>query len=184
MDPSQPACDPGPLPSEMDEVIKEFLVECNEGLDRFDRDLVALEKDRTSRELLDSIFRAIHTIKGTGGVLGYEKLVSISHIGESVLSRMRDGLLLLSPAITTALLAMADALRDILRDIAASGGEGDGDHSAVLRQLSAVLDQTQPPALPQPPPPSAAASPGAGHRIAAAGRNPGELGGLQAVRMS
>ncbi len=69
MDPSQPACDPGPLPSEMDEVIKEFLVECNEGLDRFDRDLVALEKDRTSRELLDSIFRAIHTIKGTGGVL-------------------------------------------------------------------------------------------------------------------
>ena len=97
--------------SEMDEVIKEFLVECNEGLDRFDRDLVALEKDRTSRELLDSIFRAIHTIKGTGGVLGYEKLVSISHIGESVLSRMRDGLLLLSPAIATALLAMADSLR-------------------------------------------------------------------------
>ena len=47
MDPSQPACDPGLLSSEMDEVIKEFLVECNEGLDRFDRDLVALEKDRT-----------------------------------------------------------------------------------------------------------------------------------------
>jgi two-component system chemotaxis sensor kinase CheA len=158
MDPSQPPCDPGQLPSEMDEVIKEFLVECNEGLDRFDRDLVALEKDRTSRELLDSIFRAIHTIKGTGGVLGYEKLVSISHIGESVLSRMRDGLLVLSPAITTALLAMADALRDILRDIAASGGEGTGDHSTVLRQLSAVLDQTQPPALPQPSPPPAAVS--------------------------
>ena len=145
MDPSQPACDPGLLSSEMDEVIKEFLVECNEGLDRFDRDLVALEKDRTSRELLDSIFRAIHTIKGTGGVLGYEKLVSISHIGESVLSRMRDGLLLLSPAITTALLTMADALRSILQDIAAGGTEGTGDFSAVLRQLSTVLEQAQPP---------------------------------------
>ena len=71
----------------MGEVIKEFLVESNEGLDRFDRDLIALEKDRTSRELLDSIFRAIHTIKGTGGVLGFEKLVSVSHLGESVLSR-------------------------------------------------------------------------------------------------
>jgi len=145
MDPSQAACDPGQLSSEMDEIIKEFLVECNEGLDRFDRDLVALEKDRTSRELLDSIFRAIHTIKGTGGVLGYEKLVSISHIGESVLSRMRDGLLLLSPAITTALLAMADALRSILQYIAASGTEGDGDYSAVLQQLSLVLEQAQPP---------------------------------------
>jgi HPt (histidine-containing phosphotransfer) domain-containing protein len=83
MDPSEPDCDRGQLSSEMDKVIKEFLVECNEGLDRFDRDLVALEKDRSSRELLDSIFRAIHTIKGTGGVLGYEKLVSISHIGET-----------------------------------------------------------------------------------------------------
>ncbi|MFZ0314098.1 MAG: Hpt domain-containing protein, partial [Candidatus Korobacteraceae bacterium] len=140
MDLSQPADGPGQVLSEMDEVIKEFLVECNEGLDRFDRDLVALEKDRSSRELLDSIFRAIHTIKGTGGVLGYEKLVSISHIGESVLSRMRDGLLLLSPAITTALLAMADGLRAILQDIACGGTEGQGDYSAVIQQLSVVLE--------------------------------------------
>ncbi len=174
MDPSQPACGPGQLPNEMDEVIKEFLVECNEGLDRFDRDLVALEKDRSSRDLLDSIFRAIHTIKGTGGVLGYEKLVSISHIGESVLSRMRDGLLLLSPAITTALLAMADALRAILQDIASAGTEGDGDYSGVLQQLSAVLEQAQPPAPPKPPPivsvpqPESAAPPLLGEILVAA----------------
>ena len=174
MDPSQPACGPGQLPSEMDEVIKEFLVECNEGLDRFDRDLVALEKDRSSRDLLDSIFRAIHTIKGTGGVLGYEKLVSISHIGESVLSRMRDGLLLLSPTITTALLAMADALRAILQDIASAGTEGDGDYSIVLQQLSAVLEQAQPPAPPKPPPivsvpqPESAAPPLLGEILVAA----------------
>ena len=89
MEPSQPAIALNDLGSEMAEVIKEFLVESNEGLDRFDRDLIALEKDRNSHELLDSIFRAIHTIKGTGGVLGYEKLVSISHLGETVLSRMR-----------------------------------------------------------------------------------------------
>ena len=131
MDPSQPACDPGQLSSEMDEVIKEFLVECNEGLDRFDRDLVALEKDRTERELLDSIFRAIHTIKGTGGVLGYEKLVSISHIGESVLSRMRDGLLLLrrssqdqaaDPAVSQVDLAVVGKLGDQARVIPGRGG--------------------------------------------------------------
>jgi two-component system chemotaxis sensor kinase CheA len=118
MDLSQPANQlPKPMDG-MDEVIKEFLVESNEGLDRFDGDLIALEKDRTSRELLDSIFRAVHTIKGTGGVLGYEKLVSISHVGESVLSRMRDGTLLLSPEIATVLLAMADSLRRILEQIA------------------------------------------------------------------
>ncbi len=128
----------------MDEVIKEFLVESNEGLDRFDRDLLALEKDRTSRELLDSVFRAIHTIKGTGGVLGYEKLVAISHAGESVLSRMRDGSLLLAPEIATALLSMADTLRRIVEEIAASGTEGDTDCTDVLEKLNAVLNGPKP----------------------------------------
>ena len=128
----------------MAEVIQEFLVESNEGLDRFDRDLIALEKDVSSRELLDSIFRAIHTIKGTGGVLGFERLVSVSHLGESVLSRMRDGLLALAPEIATALLAMADSLRGILDNIAAAGNEGDEDNSAVLEQISAILQPGQP----------------------------------------
>jgi len=128
----------------MDEIIKEFLVESGEGLDRFDRDLIALEKDRSSRALLDSIFRAIHTIKGTAGVLGYDKLVSISHQGEAVLSRMRDGVLLLSPAIATALLAMGDALRHIVGEIADSGTEGDADCAEVIAKLTAVLNREKP----------------------------------------
>jgi two-component system, chemotaxis family, sensor kinase CheA len=135
-----------PSPSDtdgMDEVIKEFLVESNEGPDRFDSDLLALEKDKSSRELLDSVFRAIHTIKGTGGVLGYEKLVSISHAGETLLSRMRDGQLVLSPEIAMALLTMADALRCILQEIATCGTEGNTDCSLALEQLSAVLNPAQ-----------------------------------------
>ncbi len=129
--------------SGMDEVIKEFLVESNEGLDRFDRDLIALEKDQTSRELLDSIFRAIHTIKGTSGVLGYEKLVSISHVGESVLSRMRDGGLLLTPEIATLLLSMVDALRRILEQISMVGMEGDNEYGEVVQQLATLLQESQ-----------------------------------------
>src|SRR5580698_2144375 len=134
MESSQPLSAPGELPDEMAEVIHEFLVESNEGLDRFDRDLIALEKDRTSRDLLDSIFRAVHTIKGTGGVLGFEKLVSVSHLGESVLSRMRDGVLVLSPEIATALLAMADSLRHMLENVSSAGNEGDEDCASVRRQ--------------------------------------------------
>jgi two-component system chemotaxis sensor kinase CheA len=144
MDPNQPANQLTNTMDGMDEVIKEFLVESNEGLDRFDRDLIALEKDKTSRELLDSIFRAVHTIKGTGGVLGYEKLVSISHVGESVLSKMRDGVLLLSPEIATVLLAMADSLRRILEQIALNGNEGDGDCSRVVQKLSELLKDVRP----------------------------------------
>ena len=148
MDDSRPADELANSMDGMDEVIKEFLVESNEGLDRFDRDLLALEKDRSSSELLGSVFRAIHTIKGTGGVLGYEKLVAISHVGESVLSRMRDGSLVLSPEIATALLSMADALRRIVDEIAASGSEGDTECTGVVEKLNAVLDGTKP--QPQP----------------------------------
>ena len=63
----------------MEEIIKEFLVESAEGLDLLDRDLVALEHDPSSRELLGEVFRAVHTIKGTSGVLGYPKLEKVAH---------------------------------------------------------------------------------------------------------
>ena len=173
MDPNQPATQLTDPMDGMDEVIKEFLIESNEGLDRFDRDLIALEKDKTSRELLDSIFRAVHTIKGTGGVLGYEKLVSISHLGESVLSRMRDGVLLLAPEIATALLAMADSLRCILEQIGESGKEGDGDCSAVLQQLSAVLNN--PPLVSPPARAEAISSAQSGNQDASAVPKLGEI---------
>ena len=124
----------------MAEIIAEFLVEANEELDQFDRDLVELEKDPTSTPLLARIFRAIHTIKGSGGTLGFDKLASLSHVGESVLSRMRDKTLLLNPEMATNLLAMTDSLRQILTKISDSNEEGDGDYTAVIARLSALME--------------------------------------------
>lgn len=56
---------------EMDDIVQDFLVESTEGLDRLDRDLVALERDSTNQDLLATIFRCIHTIKGTCGFLAF-----------------------------------------------------------------------------------------------------------------
>ena len=126
----------------MEEIVGEFLVEANEELDQFERDLVELEKDPTSAPLLARIFRAIHTIKGSGGTLGFQKLAALSHIGENVLSRMRDLTLVLNPEITTALLAMTDSLRQVLAQIAESGQEGEGDHTQVASQLSLLTRRT------------------------------------------
>ena len=123
----------------MEEIIKEFLVESGEGLDLLDRDLVALERDPTAGELLAEIFRAVHTIKGTSGVLGFSKIESVAHVGENLLSRMRDGTMVLNPAITSGLLAMVDALRRLLGEIEQRGSEGDGDYSRVVRQLEGLL---------------------------------------------
>lgn len=113
--------------SDLDGVIKEFLVESYENLDQLDRDLIALEKQPTDRDTLSSIFRTIHTIKGTCGFLGFSKLEAVTHCGENLLGLLRDGKLLLNSRITSALLSLVDAVRQMLAAIEQSGKEGDGD---------------------------------------------------------
>ena len=143
--------------TESDDLIREFLIESHEGLDRLDQDLVELEKDPRNRETLASVFRAIHTIKGTCGFLGFGKLEGVSHVGESLLSRLRDGEMVLDASITTALLGMVDAIREILAFIESTGGEGDADYTAVIERLQALNERraatADEPAVTMPPSP-------------------------------
>jgi two-component system chemotaxis sensor kinase CheA len=125
---------------DMDEIIQEFLVESYENLDQLDRDLVELEQAPTSKALLSSVFRTIHTIKGTSGFLALGQLESVAHVGENLLSRLRDGELVLTPAITSALLDMVDAVRGLLAQIEATGAEGEADHTELVARLTALQD--------------------------------------------
>ncbi|HEY6443566.1 MAG TPA: chemotaxis protein CheW [Candidatus Acidoferrales bacterium] len=126
--------------NEMDIIIKEFLVESNENLDQLDRDLVQLEREPTSRELLGRIFRTVHSIKGATGFLGFGKLGGVAHAGENLLSRLRDGNLAVTPAITTGLLSLVDAIRGMLSQIAENGTEGSGDYARLVEMLTQVQD--------------------------------------------
>jgi two-component system chemotaxis sensor kinase CheA len=119
-----------------DDIVREFLVESYENLDRLDRELITLEKNPSDREILGSIFRTIHTIKGTSGFLAFDKLGAVTHVGESLLGRLRDGQLVLDGEITSALLAMVDAVRQILAGIEASGGEGERDDGELISRLT------------------------------------------------
>ena len=134
----------------MDDLVKEFLVESYENLDRLDRDFVELEKN-PSREVLGSIFRAVHTIKGTCGFLGYSKLESITHLGENLLGVLRDGRLQVSLPITDALLGMVDAVREMLASIEANGDEGKREDSALIKRLTALQKGIDPEAVPAKP---------------------------------
>jgi two-component system chemotaxis sensor kinase CheA len=118
-----------------DDIVKDFLIESYENLDQLDRDLVALEQDPRSQSTLSSIFRTIHTIKGTCGFLGFGKLECVTHVGENLLSKLRDGELLLRPDITTALFELVDAVREILGNIETVGAEGEADHAELLQSL-------------------------------------------------
>ena len=146
-----------------DEVLREFLLESGENLNQLDQDFVALERDPGNRDRLGGIFRCVHTIKGTSGFLGFGKLEALTHTGESLLARVRDGELVLDSAMTSALLAMVDAVRRILASVEACGQEGDEDHSALIAELARVSDARPAPApaapAPAPTPAAAAAAP-------------------------
>lgn len=119
----------------MDDIVKEFLIESHENLDRLDSEFVALEKNPDDKELLSSIFRTIHTIKGTCGFLDFPKLEKLTHAGETLLSRLRDGHLRLNNTITSVLLELIDAVRTILGQIEVTGLDGNEDYSLIINKL-------------------------------------------------
>jgi len=122
------------------EIIQDFLVESAENLDRLDRDLVGLEKNPGDKNALAGIFRTIHTIKGTCGFLGFNKLEKVAHVGENLLTRLRDGQLTLTPEITTALLNMVDAVRQMLKEIQSTGQDGQQDYPELRERLTLLLN--------------------------------------------
>ncbi len=118
------------------DIVKDFLIESYENLDRLDRDLVGLEKNPEDKEALAGVFRTIHTIKGTCGFLGFNKLEAVAHVGENLLTRLRDRQVILTPEITTALLSMVDAVRQMLNQIETAGQEGERDDSLLIATLT------------------------------------------------
>ncbi len=147
---------------ESEEIIREFLVESYENLDQLDQDLVALERDPDAVPLLQSIFRTIHTIKGTSGFLAFSQLEAITHAGEGLLSKLRDGGLALTHERATALLELVDAVRAILSAIETTGSEDDRNHATLISTLTALQAPDAPSA-----PPKAVTSPPAKARIPA-----------------
>ena len=126
---------------EMDLAIQEFLIESRENLDQLDRDLIAIEKDPGSREMLDSIFRTFHTIKGTCGFFDFPRLETVSHAGEGLLCDLREGRLAWSPAITGILLELVDVVRRHLAGIERTGTELEEDDRLLVEALGRLRER-------------------------------------------
>ncbi len=107
-----------------------------------DRCLTDLELRPDDSELLSEIFRAVHTIKGTTGFLGFSRLEKLAHAGENLLGSLRDGRLKATPNLVTGLLRLMDGLRSILGVIEKTGKEGsrasdnDDELIAVIGELN------------------------------------------------
>src|SRR5579859_260284 len=95
-----------PLEFDADEQeLQMFLAENNDHLQVLDQSIVKLEANADDQQLLQSIFRSAHTIKGAAGLIGHQRMTELAHDMESVLDGLRAGSLRVTPALVDALLA-------------------------------------------------------------------------------
>lgn len=108
-----------------DDILKDFLAESKENLERLDQEFVELEENPQNEDLIKSIFRTIHTIKGTAGFFGFTTLEGIAHFAEDILSKLRDKVIGVNEEITTMLLKAVDHIKAILASLESTGKEPD-----------------------------------------------------------
>lgn len=125
---------------EIDEDVKEFLIEGYEYLNQIEGDLVALEKSDSDPEVVNRIYRNLHTIKGNSGFLGVEKLEAVAHAGETLLSGLRDRTIAMTPDITSALLETIDAVRSHMEALETTGQESSADRTPLLTRLAKLQE--------------------------------------------
>jgi two-component system, chemotaxis family, sensor kinase CheA len=120
------------------ETLREFLVENFDNLEQIDRNLIALERDPTNESLLNSIFRGIHSLKGSAGFLAFKHVETLAHAGENLLSSLRSNRLALNAETSRVLFSMIDKLRTILVAIERDGSEGSCNSEDMIKALNEV----------------------------------------------
>ncbi|MEO6910890.1 MAG: Hpt domain-containing protein, partial [Edaphobacter sp.] len=135
----------------VDDLTREFIAESQEGLDRMERCLTELEVRPDDEGLVGEIFRSVHTIKGTTGFLGFDRLEKLAHTGEHLLGSLRDGKLAVTSELISGLLSLLDGLRGILTLIEETGGEGtraSDEDGELIARLAALNGNMPLPAAP------------------------------------
>jgi two-component system chemotaxis sensor kinase CheA len=121
----------------MDTLLREFLTESHENLIRLEHEVLELERAPTNTDLLNSVFRIVHTVKGTCGFLQLRRLERVAHACENVLALVRDGRLDASRSVMTTVLEAIDVIRNIVAALEHDGTEPPGDDDSLVAKLEA-----------------------------------------------
>lgn len=124
---------------DMKEIIDEFLVEADELIASLDTNLVTLETTPNDLDLLNEIFRAAHTIKGTSSFLGFDQVSSLTHRMEDVLNKLRKSEMVVTAEIMDLLLASVDVLKQLLHNVR-DGGQDTVDLTEITARLEAAAE--------------------------------------------
>lgn len=126
------------MPDEMEEIIGEFITEAEESLERIDPLFIELEAKGYDKDIVNEIFRSMHTIKGAAGFLGFQSIVDVAHSSENILKKLRDGAISLTKGLIDAVLKSVDMIRLLIRHIKNKESEAE-DIAPVLAELEYAL---------------------------------------------
>ena len=127
------------MDEETQEILNDFLTETTEMIDGLDQKFVELETQPDNKDLLNEIFRAMHSMKGSAGFLGFNHLVDVTHRAESILNKLRQGEMAVVPEIITVILETVDTVKLIMNDIRAKGTDVNIPVEAMAKKLDDVL---------------------------------------------
>ncbi len=128
---------------EMKEILNDFLAESTEMLEALDQDFVKLEADPSNTELLNEIFRCMHSMKGSAGFLGFTQLVEVAHQGESLLNKLRQGEIGVSPFIIDIILEAVDTVKLLQTDIRETGEDTHVETALIINKLTLTMDSAE-----------------------------------------
>ncbi|MDR3684850.1 MAG: chemotaxis protein CheA [Geothrix sp.] len=121
---------------------EDFLVEAQEHFEQIETNFLALEESPGDLDLLNAIFRSVHTIKGAAGFLGLQKVQALSHMGENVLDDLRKSRMELSDRVMELLFETVDMLKVLVEDVRVQvkkqGEAEDPDPSELIRNLESL----------------------------------------------
>ena len=127
---------------DIQEILEDFLVEAFELIEQLDQDLVELENTPEDLELLNSIFRVAHTIKGSSSFLSFDVLTKLTHHMEDVLNKARKGELKLNEKVMDVVLESIDMMKTLLHCIRDNGNDTaiNMDLDDIINRLEAVSE--------------------------------------------
>jgi two-component system, chemotaxis family, sensor kinase CheA len=133
------------MADEMDEIIDEFVTEAEETLEKIDPMFVELESKGYDKDILNEIFRGMHTLKGAAGFLGFQSIVDVAHRSESIMKKVRDGEEALNRNIMDTILKSVDMLRLLIAHVGARDGKEE-DIASLVYELDNVFSASSAPA--------------------------------------
>lgn len=125
----------------MDEYTKDFLAEVNELTDSLEKTLIELEENRKDKDLITKIFRAMHTLKGSSGMFGFNVISEFTHNLETIYELLRDGKIEITTNLINVTFAAVDHIKSLLNDPELKNAKNKEENITLLDKIDEITDE-------------------------------------------